>query len=56
MACVAELQARGWTFHLNDDEGARDWTHYCAYCNHKYRQTSILDGHFSKPREVKGSG
>jgi hypothetical protein len=35
MGCVAELRARGWSFHLNDDEGQRDWTHYCAYCNHK---------------------
>jgi hypothetical protein len=46
---VAELRARGWSFHLNDDEGGRDWTHSCAYCNHKRRQTSI----FGKPREVK---
>jgi len=43
MACVAELRARGWSFHLNDDDGQRDWTHYCAYCNHKRRQTNILD-------------
>jgi hypothetical protein len=51
--CVAELKARGWTFHLNDDEGQRDWRHYCAYCNHKRRQTDWMDRTYSKPREVK---
>jgi len=35
MGCVAELRARGWSFHLNDDEGGRDWTHSCANCTRK---------------------
>jgi hypothetical protein len=48
---VAELRARGWSFHLNDDEGERDWAHYCAYCTHKRRQTSIMD---QRIRTVKG--
>jgi hypothetical protein len=32
MGCVAELRARGWSFHLNDDEGGRDWSHRCGRC------------------------
>ena len=51
MGCVAELRARGWSFILNEDEGARDWAHYCAFCSHKRRQTSILD---QRIRTVKG--
>jgi hypothetical protein len=49
-----ELKERGWTFHLDEEGGGRTWTHYCAYCNHKRRQTSMMDRTFSKPREVKG--
>jgi len=41
MGCVAELRARGWSFHCDDED--RTWTHYCAYCQHKRRQTNILD-------------
>jgi hypothetical protein len=48
---VAELHARGWTFHRQDDG---TWDHYCAFCNHKHRQTSIYDRTIGKPREVKG--
>jgi hypothetical protein len=50
MGCVAELRARGWSFHLSEDEGGRDWSHYCAYCNHKRKQTSIMN---QRIREVR---
>ena len=50
-ARVAELRARGWSFHLDEDEGGRDWSHYCASCNRKRRQTSILD---QRIKTVKG--
>ena len=51
--CVAELRARGWSFHC-DEENGRTWTHYCAYCQHKRNQTDWMDRTYSKPREVKG--
>jgi hypothetical protein len=41
--CVAELKARGWTFHRYEDG---DWSHTCAYCNHKHRQTDLMDRKF----------
>ena len=47
-ACVAELKARGWSFHLNDDG---TWDHTCGYCNHKHRQTDLMDRKF---HSVKG--
>ena len=43
MGCVAELKARGWSFHLNDD---RTWDHTCAYCNYKHRQTDLMNRRF----------
>jgi hypothetical protein len=50
---VAELRARGWSFHCDDEDG-RTWTHYCQRCQDKHRQTDWMDRHYSKPREVKG--
>src|SRR5262249_13056828 len=53
--CVAELRARGWSFHLDEDTGREDsgrtWRHYCQRCAHKRRQTSIMD---QRIRSVKG--
>jgi DNA-directed RNA polymerase subunit RPC12/RpoP len=40
MSCVAELKARHWSFHHNDDG---TWDHSCGQCNHKHQQTSIMD-------------
>ena len=55
---VDELKARGWSFHLEEETGhegyGRTWRHYCQRCRSKRQQTSIMDQHFSKPREVKG--
>ena len=47
--CVTELKGRSWSFYR--DEETNDWTHYCAFCAHKHRQTSIMDQHI---RTVKG--
>ena len=45
--CVAELRARGWSFHLNEDTGheggGRNWTHYCQRCRRERQQTSVFD-------------
>jgi hypothetical protein len=30
MGCVAELRARGWSFHCDDED--RTWTHRCGRC------------------------
>ena len=42
-----ELKERGWSFHLDEDTGhegwGRTWRHYCQRCQHKRRQTSIMD-------------
>jgi hypothetical protein len=38
-SCVAELKSRGWGFER--DEG--EWHHSCGYCNHKRRQTNIME-------------
>ena len=49
MGCVAELRARGWSFHCDDED--RTWTHYCQRCQYKHRQTDLMDRKF---HSVKG--
>ena len=49
MDCVAELKSRGWSFYRDDD----GWTHHCQRCNHKHRQTDIMQRTFTI---VKGGG
>jgi hypothetical protein len=49
--CVAELKSRGWRFYR--DEQTNDWSHYCAFCDHKHKQTDWME---QKIHSVKGGG
>jgi hypothetical protein len=44
MGCVAELRARNWSFHCDDED--RTWTHYCQQCAHKRRQIDLTQRTF----------